>query len=440
MAEIITPADEYYNQARLVWNRAINKYPEEIIYCTSIEDVQKAIVYSVKKKLEIRVRGGGHNYQGFSIGNDVAVIDISNLNSIKIDYEKSTFTVQNGIKLGQLYTFLSGIGFPFPGGACPTVCISGLALGGGWGYSSRKYGLTCDSLLELKMVNYEGELITANKCTNSDLFWACKGGGGGNFGVVVAMTFKLPLKVERVTKFEFDISNPSKYTQIEFLDVWQHFITNAVPEINMRGSISNSAANGININCRGLLYGTPGELYRLLEPFSKIKGFKLKYNYVSFLQAVLLLGSVYPQYQYFESYSGFVKQYYDYCTLQNLVELINQPRPRGSEEINLNLYGLGGKVSEVGKFDTAFYYRDSFYILLIETIFKNNCYKEINKDWIEYNIDDIYYITEGSYINFPYYPIKKYMYEYYGENKYRLEEVKHKYDPYNIFNFKQSIK
>ena len=114
----------------------------------------------------------------------------------------------------------------------------------------------------------------------------------------------------------------------------------------MRGSISNSADNGINRNCGGLLYGTPDELYSLLEPFRQIKGFKLTYDY----------------------------------------------------------------------------------------------YKEINKDWIEYNIDDIYYITEGSYINFPYYPIKNYMYEYYGENKYRLEEVKYKYDHYNIFNFKQSIK
>ncbi|WGX75232.1 FAD-binding oxidoreductase [Paraclostridium bifermentans] len=440
MAEIITPGDSYYSQARLVWNRAINKYPEKIIYCTSIEDVQKAIVYSVEKRLEIRIRGGGHHYEGFSIGNGVVVIDISNLNSIKVDYEKNTFTVQNGIRLGQLYTFIGGIGYPFPGGACPTVCISGLALGGGWGYSSRKYGLTCDSLLELTLVNYKGELITANKCSNSDLFWACKGGGGGNFGVVVSMTFKLPSKVDNVTEFEFNIEDPSKYTQIEFLDIWQKFITSAVPEINMRGSIYNSSESGVNINCRGILYGYPDKLYGLLEPFMKIKGFNLTYNYISFLQAVLLLGSSYPQYQYFENYGRFVSKYYDYCTLESLVEIVNQPIPEGSEEISLNLYGLGGKVSEVGKFDTAFYYRDSFYILLIDTVFKNNCYKEINKDWIKSNIDTIYRITEGSYINFPYYPLGNYMHEYYGENKYRLEEVKRKYDPYNIFNFKQSIK
>ncbi|MCU9812419.1 BBE domain-containing protein [Paraclostridium dentum] len=78
--------------------------------------------------------------------------------------------------------------------------------------------------------------------------------------------------------------------------------------------------------------------------------------------------------------------------------------------------------------------------MYIETIFKDNCYKEINKNWIEYNIYDIYYITKGLYINFPYYYIKKYMHEYYGENKYRFEEVKYKYDSCKIFNFKQSIK
>lgn len=440
MAEIITPGDSCYSQARLVWNRAINKYPEKIIYCKTIEDVQKAVVYSVEKRLEIRIRGGGHHYEGFSVGNGVIVIDISNLNSIKVDYEKNTFTVQNGIQLGQLYTFIGGKGYPFPGGACPTVCISGLALGGGWGYSSRKYGLTCDSLLELTLVNYKGELITANKHTNSDLFWACKGGGGGNFGVVISMTFKLPLKVDNVTEFEFNIENPSKNTQIEFLDIWQKFITSTVPEINMRGSIYNSIESGININCRGILYGSPDELYELLLPFSKIKGFKLTYNYVSFLQAMFYIGSSYSQYQYFENYGRFVNRFYDYCTLESLVEIVNQPIPEGSEEISLNLYGLGGKISEVEKFDTAFYYRDSFYILLIDTVFKNNCYKEINKDWIKSNIETIYGITEGSYINFPYYPLENYMSEYYGKNKCRLEEVKEMYDPYNIFNFKQSIK
>ncbi|WP_226894439.1 BBE domain-containing protein [Paraclostridium bifermentans] len=318
--------------------------------------------------------------------------------------------------------------------------ISGLALGGGWGYSSRKYGLTCDSLLELTLVNYKGELITANKHTNSDLFWACKGGGGGNFGVVISMTFKLPLKVDNITEFEFNIENPSKNTQIEFLDIWQKFITSTVPEINMRGSIYNSIESGININCRGILYGSPDELYELLLPFSKIKGFKLTYNYVSFLQAMFYIGSSYSQYQYFENYGRFVNRFYDYCTLESLVEIVNQPIPEGSEEISLNLYGLGGKISEVERFDTAFYYRDSFYILLIDTVFKNNCYKEINKDWIKSNIETIYGITEGSYINFPYYPLENYMSEYYGKNKCRLEEVKEMYDPYNIFNFKQSIK
>ncbi|UOW66721.1 FAD-dependent oxidoreductase [Paraclostridium bifermentans] len=440
MSEIITPGDSYYSQARLVWNRAINKYPEKIIYCTSIEDVQKAVVYSVEKRLKIRIRGGGHHYEGFSIGNGVVVIDVSNLNRIKIDYEKNTFTVQNGIELGQLYTFLGGKGYPFPGGACPTVCISGLALGGGWGYSSRKYGLTCDSLLELTLVNYKGELITANRFTNSYLFWACKGGGGGNFGVVVSMTFKLPSKVNNVTEFEFNIENPSKSTQIEFLDIWQSFITSTVPEINMRGSIYKSTESGLNINCRGLFYGNPDELDELLESFKKLKGFNLTYNYVTFLQAMLYIGSSYSQYQYFENYGRFVNRFYDYCTLESLVDIVNQPMPEGSELISLNLYGLGGKVSEVDKFDTAFYYRDSFYIVHIDTVFKNNCYKEINKAWIKSNINTIYCITEGSYINFPYYPLENYMNEYYGKNKCRLAEVKQMYDPYNIFKFKQSIK
>ncbi|HDK7166977.1 TPA: FAD-binding protein [Clostridium botulinum] len=128
--------------------------------------------------------------------NDALIIDISNLNKIQINYECNTVTVQSGAYLGQVYNFLGASEYPFPGGSCPTVGISGVVLGGGWGYSSRYFGLTCDSLLELKMIDYRGCLLTANKNINSDLYWACKDSGDGNVQRLKCIKFKYdPLNV-----------------------------------------------------------------------------------------------------------------------------------------------------------------------------------------------------------------------------------------------------
>ncbi|APQ97294.1 FAD binding domain protein [Clostridium botulinum] len=159
MIEVITPTSNYYDDARQVWNRAIDKYPAAIAYCKTYEDVKKAILFARKNNFKIRVRCGGHNYEGFSIADDALIIDISNLNKIQINYECNTVTVKSGAFLGQVYNFLGASEYPFPGGSCPTVGISGVVLGGGWGYSSRYFGLTCDSLLELKMIDYRGCLL-----------------------------------------------------------------------------------------------------------------------------------------------------------------------------------------------------------------------------------------------------------------------------------------
>ena len=106
----------------------------------------------------------------------------------------------------------------------------------------------------------------------------------------------------------------------------------------------------------------------------------------------------------------------------------------------LNLYGLGGKVSKIDKSDTAFYYRNSNYIIAIESDFEDNEYKAENTKWIEEKSRFIYNITDGSYINFPYYPLDNYLYEYYGDNSIYLQRINKKYDPFNTFDFQQGIR
>ncbi|MGL4847447.1 MAG: FAD-binding protein [Clostridium sp.] len=436
--EIIRPIDKIYRAARLDFNRAIQKYPCLIVYCSSFSDVQNAILYAQKQNLRIRVRTGGHNYEGFSNGDKALVIDISNLNKITLNYKNNTLSAQAGAYLAEIYNLLGSRNIPFPGGACPTVSISGLTLGGGWGYSARYLGLTCDSVTEISLIDYNGKLLTCSKKENSALFFALRGAGGGNFGVVVAFKFRLPNKVCNVTQFTINYSNISKSDSITFFKIWESFIKTAPNEINMKCSISkNSDSDEVTIFCTGLFYGCENALLNLLKPFDFTSGFSLDLTYTSFLQAILFIGASYPQEQTFFSYGRFVDRDFTDSEIESLVNIIYSKMPLNSQTIEMNFYGLGGKVRDFK--DTSFFYRNSNYILLIETTFSDRLYSKENKAWIDKNAKLIYPITNGSYINFPYSPLPNYLYDYFGCNVCKLKAIKSFYDPLNVFNFPQGI-
>jgi len=148
--KVITRKNPFYNEARQEWNRAIQRFPLAIVYCYNKKDVANAVIWARQRCVPIRIRSGGHNYEGYSTGNEVLVIDISNLNTLEIS--DTYLIVDGGVNNNQLYDFVSSQGYPFPGGTCPTVGLSGLVSGGGWGLSCRLMGLGCDSLTELELI------------------------------------------------------------------------------------------------------------------------------------------------------------------------------------------------------------------------------------------------------------------------------------------------
>lgn len=437
---IITPDSLDYEKARQEWNRSIQKFPKLIAYCETTQDVSDIIKYSYDNGLRIRIRSGGHNYEGYSTGNDVVVIDISKMNNANINYEENTVTVQGGIKNTQLYNYISNQGYPFPGGTCPTVGVSGYALGGGWGYSARKFGLGCDSLIEIEMVNYKGKIIKANKYFNKDLFWALRGSGGGNFGVITSMKFKLPHKVNKVTYVRMTYQNISKKEQVNILDTWQKWIGSVDKDINLSGGLYHTNEEGVYAYFRGISYKNEEQTRKLLEPFYNIKEADIILEYDKYIDVVNQIASSYPPYEHFKSTGRFVNKYYYLNELEKLVDIINQPLPNNSIYTGINVYGLGGEVKSVNKYDTAFYFRDANYILLIQSAWEDNLYKEENVNWVLNNFKYIYSITEGSYINFPLLQLPYYESNYFGENSCRLRKVKCKYDPLNVFSFPQSIR
>jgi FAD/FMN-containing dehydrogenase len=185
--DLIDKNDKRYDALRKGFNKRIDKFPLVIALCATTEEVAAAVRYANKNKLAIAVKSGGHSMEGFSCNNGGMVINLSKMNKVEMP-EENKIKVGPGCTLSGLYDVILPQGRILPAGSCATVGIGGLTMGGGYGLFSRKYGLTCDHLLEATMVDGNGSIHSTK--SNSELLWALKGGGSGNFGVVTEMIFK----------------------------------------------------------------------------------------------------------------------------------------------------------------------------------------------------------------------------------------------------------
>lgn len=436
---IVIPTDPFYNEARQGYNRAIQQYPLMIDYCRDKWDVANAVIWSRKYCVPLRIRNGGHNYEGYSNGNCTLVIDVSEMTHMDLDEYENLLYVQGGATNRLVYEFMSSKGYPFPGGTCPTVGLSGYALGGGWGLSCRYLGLGCDSLEELELVNYEGNIIKASRNCNEDLFWACRGAGCGNFGVVVSMKFRLPPKADNVTLIEIDYLHRTSREQEVFLATWQKWLRNADPRITLISRIYHSDNDGLAMLARGIFYGGPDEAEQIVKPFLELAGAESSLGYVPFLEAVTVIGSTYPPFEKFQSVSRFVLQDFSKREISELVGLIRR-RAEGSVFAGLSMYALGGRVREAAEDETAFFYRNAHFIIWLETVWEEKCFAEENRDWVNDRFPALAFVTTGSYVNFPYNKLPDYLEEYYGRHVRKLERIKAQYDPYHIFSFPQGIR
>src|SRR5262245_54520797 len=186
-ALLLRAGDAHFADYQPSFNLRTALKPQLRALCKTAKAVGVMVDWCRNNDLPFAVRCGGHSYEGLSQSASV-VIDIRLMNSIAVDPKTTTATVSAGASLGRLYGAIASSGLAFTGGSCPTVGISGHLLGGGYGYLARPYGLACDSLLSVALINPSGQLLVADAHQNVDLFWACRGGGGGSFGI--ATSFK----------------------------------------------------------------------------------------------------------------------------------------------------------------------------------------------------------------------------------------------------------
>ena len=185
---LVRPSDSgYLVDLQLYDSRYDSVRPMAIAYCSSVTDVQRSIEFARRHDLPFAARSGGHSYAGYSTSTGL-VVDVTAMASVATG--PGTATIGSGARLIDAYTSLNNSGVSIPAGSCPTVGIAGLTLGGGVGVVDRAYGLTCDAMSSVVVVTADSRVVTADATANSDLYWACRGGGGGNFGIAASFTYK----------------------------------------------------------------------------------------------------------------------------------------------------------------------------------------------------------------------------------------------------------
>jgi FAD/FMN-containing dehydrogenase len=205
--DLLLPGDGGYDEVRQIWNAMIDRKPALIARCVSPEDVVQAVKFARRHDLLVSIRGGGHNIAGKAVCDDGLMIDLSLMQGVQVDPSARRATVDPGCTLADVDAAAQAHGLATPLGINSTTGVAGLTLGGGFGWLSRKYGMTVDNLLSADVVTADGRRVRASETENADLFWGLRG-GGGNFGIVTSFELQLhpvgPNVLSGLIAFPFD--------------------------------------------------------------------------------------------------------------------------------------------------------------------------------------------------------------------------------------------
>src|SRR5918994_7178333 len=257
---VIWPHDPSYDEARQSFNARFSRFPAAIVVCDNMDDVRNAVHWARQEGLPVRARSGGHSYEAFSVVDGGLVVDVGGLTGVEVDVSRGEAVIGAGVRLLDCYRRLWEHGVTIPAGTCPGIGIAGLTLGGGIGFLSRQYGLTCDNLVTVELVAADGRVLRAGEEQHPDLFWAMRGGGGGNFGIATAFTFRVhaigDVVIVRVTWPWDDVA--------EVLDAWQRWAPFVDERLCVALAVAHPSAG--TISATGLFTGSAAELPSLLEP------------------------------------------------------------------------------------------------------------------------------------------------------------------------------
>jgi FAD/FMN-containing dehydrogenase len=432
--------------------------PAGIAYCGTPGDVSTALAFVKKFSLRFRVRSGGHSYAGWSSLNNGLVIDVTKLSHFSAG--NGTVTVGAGIDLIPFYQQLAAHGLAVPGGSCPTVGLAGLALGGGIGVLARQFGLTCDAIESVQIVTADGVLRTCDAKAHTDLLWASKGGGGGNFGVTTQFTLRTR---ELSSLILFYLTWPwSKASRV--ISAWQGWAPNGPSELWSTFHLITPFGQTPQVSVAGTWLGTVHGATTSIRSLISRVGSSPSINSVreeSFLNAMLAEAGcqnlsvhmcntkpygVLPRVPAYAK-SDFVSQRLNPAGIRAVLNGMTHASqihngPAGGVAA-IAFDALGGAVNRVRPEATAFVHRNALWGIQYSTSWTSpGSASGVARahQWLESYYADVHPHGNGqAYQNYVDPDLKNWRQAYYGANYPRLARIKGRYDPHNLFTFPQSI-
>ncbi|WLR48643.1 FAD-binding oxidoreductase [Halobacillus litoralis] len=439
--EVLVPGDDQYEGTRKIFNAAITKRPSVIVVCKDAQDVSEAVMYATENDLEIAVRGGGHHVSGTSLTEGGLLIDLSQMTTVDVHKESQIVSVQGGATLADIDEETQKHGLAMPTGTVSETGIAGLALSGGVGYLRGVLGLSCDQLVEANVVTASGEQKVVNKDTNDDLFWAIRG-GGGNFGVVTEFKFNLHLVGPEVLAFNvmYDLKDGMKV----FRGLNEYLMT-APDEVSVNMTVMDLPPapmlpeflhNKSVMVIAGMYAGDADEGQGIINPLRKLAEPIIdQTGVIPYTDLQKKLDPMVPQGASFKGTSLFFKDLNE-DTFKQLLE----EKDKAPGGLLFQLWEMHGQVNSVPADFNAFSVRDSQYLLLLDLVYEPGNDKAAD-DWAEkfYETFAPFSLNGAAYLN-GIDPDKDVIEKTYGSNYQRLQEIKAKYDPHNVFTRNHNIK
>jgi len=420
----------------------IDRRPGVIVRCTDVADVMASIQFAREQGKDLSIRGGSHSVPGFGTNDDGVVIDLAPMKSVRVDPHARTVRADGGCTWGGFNHATYAFGMATTGGIIASTGIAGLTLGGGIGYLTRAFGLSCDNLISADVVTADGRFLVASKRQNEDLFWALQG-GGGNFGVVTSFEYQLhPVKDIVAGLFFFPLDRSR-----DVLEFYREYIQKAPEELGMFPAFQIApplpfippADHGktfcIFVCCWA---GRPEDAEKIFAPIRKVAPIAaemvspMPYPTLNALFDPLLPAGL--QHYWKAAFAtdltdGAIKAHLEFGPK---VPVVNS---------TMHIYPINGAAGRVASDATAFAYRDAKFATVIAGMWPDPADNEKNTRWVK----DYYkalqpHSSSGGYVNFMAGDDQGRIRDNYKGNYDRLVTIKKKYDPGNLFHMNQNIK
>jgi hypothetical protein len=439
--DLLRPDQNGYKDARGIWNGMFDRKPGLIARCGDVSDVQSAVRAASEAGVLTAVRCGGHSLAGFSTCDDGLVIDLSRMRQVNVDDQTRRAQFAGGCLLGSVDTATQKAGLVFPSGVVSHTGAAGLTLGGGTGWLTRRFGLSCDNVEGFTLVTADSSIVRANANENSDLFWALRG-GGGNFGVVTEFEVKLhPLSSVVLAE---GLTAASGIRRL--LELWRDFMAEA--PLDLKWNINLRLAghtNNVPMGLRGrpvassslVWTGDPESGSHYLEhALSLCDPGSVSTKSVSFMNLQTMADSDFPHGRRYYTKSG----YFTYLGDDSVDRLIDAVTTIPSPETMIELAYLGGAAAQVAAHETAFGDRSAPFVLTLLANWSEASADAGNISWVRGLFKQLRpAMKPGVYVNFMSGDEQERVAEAYQERWDRIVAVKSHYDPGNFFRLNQNV-